>query len=509
MIRKAILVVLAVVIAAGIALALYARSVLASDNVRATLEAQLSASFGQPVRIGNAGASVFPRVALQLSDVAIGNPASVTVEQASVSTGLRGLFSRRIEDAEVVLAGGRVLLPAALALTTQAGDPGTQSSAEDGALTIVSVRLISLRNVQFVVGPTSLRFDMESALAGDRLDVSRLTATSERTKLEASGALTSVSASRGAFTVKAGVLDLDELINLASGFTTPVQEATDADRPSSAATMRLTLDITAPSGSLAGYGFSELTTKLEGMPSRILMEPLSLRAFGGTFKGKLEVNTSSSTPALTLRGNIAGINVARLAESAGIPGSISGSLGGTVALKSQGTDSAALVRSAHGSAAAAITNGSIPGLDMVRTIVLAFGKPSGAPPAGSGSAFTHLGGDFVIQNGVVRSDNLTFASRDFDMHGRASLRVQSGALVAVTDVELSKELTAQAGTDLRRYAQSDGRIVLPAHITGTIAQPSITLDLAAATRRALENELKRRAKSLLGDLFRKKKGGGS
>jgi hypothetical protein len=146
---------------------------------------------------------------------------------------------------------------------------------------------------------------------------------------------------------------------------------------------------------------------------------------------------------------------------------------------------------------------------MVRTIVLAFGKPAGAPPAGSGSAFTHLGGDFVIQNGVVRSDNLTFASRDFDMHGRASLRVQSGALDAVTDVVLSKELTAQAGTDLRRYAQSDGRIVLPAHITGTIAQPSITLDLAAATRRALENELKRRAKSLLGDLFRKKKGGGS
>jgi uncharacterized protein involved in outer membrane biogenesis len=349
---------------------------------------------------------------------------------------------------------------------------------------------------------------MESALTGDRLDVSSLTATSERSRLEATGALTNVSGMQGAFTVEAGMLDLDELLALASGFTSPAKQAGANDPGSAAEAMRLALDVTAASGSLAGYDFSDLTARLEGTPSRVELNPLALRTFGGHFKGALQVNTSTATPTLSLRGNVAEIDVARLADTAGVPGSITGQLGGTVVLNSRATDAATLVRSARGSAVVAIVNGTIPGLEMVRTIVLAFGKPAGAPPPGSGSAFTNLGGDFAIDDGVLRSENLTFASRDFDMRGRASLRVANGGLDALTDVVLSKELTAQAGTDLRRYAQSDGRIVLPARITGTISEPSISLDLAAATRRALENELKRRAKSLLDDLFRRKKGGG-
>ena len=169
----------------------------------------------------------------------------------------------------------------------------------------------------------------------------------------------------------------------------------------------------------------------------------------------------------------------------------------------------AMLRDARGTADAAITNGVIPGLEMVRTIVLAFGKPSGAPPQGSGSAFTRLAGTFNIGNGSLATNNLTFASRDFDMNGRASLHVASGALDAATNVVLSKELTAQAGTDLRRYAQSDGRVIVPARISGTLANQSVSIDLAAATQRALENELKRRAKGLLDDFFKKKKGGGA
>ena len=508
MIRKAILIIVAVIIVLGVALALYARSVLASENVRATLESQLTSYFGQPVRIGAAGASVFPRVALRLSDVAIGNPAAVDVDQVSISTGVRGLFSRRIEDAEVALTDGRVVLPSAMNLTTTSRDAPAQSNDHDGQVSIVSIRVISLRNVEVAAGPTSMRFDMESALTGDRLDVSSLTATSERSRLEATGALTNVSGMQGAFTVEAGTLDLDELLALASGFTSPAEQASANDPGSAAEAMRLALDVTAASGSLAGYDFSDLTARLEGTPSRVELDPLALRTFGGHFKGALHVNTSTATPTLSLRGNVAEIDVARLADTAGVPGSITGQLGGTVVLNSRATDSATLVRSAQGSAVVAIVNGTLPGLEMVRTIVLAFGKPSGAPPPGSGSAFTNLGGDFAIDDGVLRSENLTFASRDFDMRGRASLRVATGALDALTDVVLSKELTAQAGTDLRRYAQSDGRIVLPARITGTISEPSVSLDLAAATRRALENELKRRAKSLLDDLFRRKKGGG-
>jgi hypothetical protein len=71
-------------------------------------------------------------------------------------------------------------------------------------------------------------------------------------------------------------------------------------------------------------------------------------------------------------------------------------------------------------------------------------------------------------------------------------------------VVLSTELSAQAGVDLRRYAQQDGRVVVPATIGGTLQRPTVALDTAAAMRRALGNEIQRRTKSLLDGLFRRR-----
>jgi hypothetical protein len=71
---------------------------------------------------------------------------------------------------------------------------------------------------------------------------------------------------------------------------------------------------------------------------------------------------------------------------------------------------------------------------------------------------------------------------------------------------LSQELTAQAGTDLRRYASENGRVVVPATIGGTMTHPTVFIDPAAAAKRAAENELKRKAGSLLNGLIKKKGG---
>src|SRR5258708_18339286 len=88
-----------------------ARRVLGSDLVRVTLERQLSGRLGQPVHIGSATASLFPRVAVDLHDVAIGQPSSVQLAQLQVVTGARGLFSRKIADAELIVTDGQVAWP--------------------------------------------------------------------------------------------------------------------------------------------------------------------------------------------------------------------------------------------------------------------------------------------------------------------------------------------------------------------------------------------------------------
>jgi uncharacterized protein involved in outer membrane biogenesis len=502
MIRKVLGALVVLLLIGVVGLFLYARSVLSSESVRTTLEQQLSERLGQPVTIGSANASIFPRVALQLTDVTIGKASPMTVGRISIATGLGGLFSRRVEDAEIVLSEGRVPLPASLVLVPAASEE--TASADGASFTVVSVRVISLRDIDVVVGSTTLRVDLESALEGDRLAVSQLTAESPHTRLEASGELTSVKELQGTFSVNADPLDVDELLTLTSGMTS----ASPAPGPAGRAKptpMSLVVDIKASKGRFAGFDFSNLGTKLDARPGRISMSGLTLSMFGGTYDGTLNLDSSAATPRLQLRGSVKGIDVSQLATLAGAPGSITGQLAGSVALACDGTDASSMLRTARGTSSAQITNGVIPGLDMVRTIVLAFGKPTGAPPEGSGSAFSRLGGDFNLQNGLVRTDTLSFQSRDFDMNGRAALTVPGGAINATVDVILSEELTAQAGTDLRRYAQEDGRVIVPARISGTIGDPQVTPDITAAVARALQNELKRRAKSFIEGLFKKKK----
>jgi uncharacterized protein involved in outer membrane biogenesis len=209
-----------------------------------------------------------------------------------------------------------------------------------------------------------------------------------------------------------------------------------------------------------------------------------------------------------LTGDVSGLDVTQVLQSSGSPGGVTGRLTGSLAIEGGGGDAASLLRTARGTVSATIADGTLPHLDLVRRIVLAFGKPSGVPPEGAGTAFKRLGGKFALANATLTSDNLTLASRDLDMEGRGSFRLASGEVDVRGDVVLSPELTAQSGTDLRRYAQENGRVIVPATVMGRLDAPSVSIDVAAASRRALGNELKRRATDFLGGLFRKKKGGG-
>jgi uncharacterized protein involved in outer membrane biogenesis len=95
--KRAAILLLAILVVIGVALALFARSVLTGDNVRAAVAAQLSSALGQPVRIGSLGVSIYPRVTMDLGDVTIGEAGQVRLSSMHLATGLRGLFSRRIE----------------------------------------------------------------------------------------------------------------------------------------------------------------------------------------------------------------------------------------------------------------------------------------------------------------------------------------------------------------------------------------------------------------------------
>lgn len=474
---------------------------LVSDVMRSELERQLSAYLQQPVTIKSVRAAIYPRVSIALGDVAIGKEPAIALSDVRVVTGLRPLLSRRVEHAEVRIAGGRITLPLPFTLTPAVSPAVSQPVP---ALALESIDAITLRAITLVSGGQSWQIDADCAVNGDRLDVSQLSGSGPTTRMQASGTMTSISGLQGQFTAKAETLGIDEMLAFASGLAQPT---TTSGAPSAApASMRLTLELAAPAGRLAGYDFRSLTTTAVITPAGVALAPLSVSSFGGTFAGRLDVDTSRATPAMRLTGKVNGLDVTTVMQAAGAQaGSVTGTLGGSVSLAATGTETLALMRSARGTVDATIVNGTMPHLDLVRPIVLAFGKPNGAPPAGSGSTFTRLGGRFALADGTMTSDDVAMASRDFDLAGGGTVKLASGAVGARANVVLSKELTSQAGVDLRRYAQEDGRVVVPATIGGTLQQPSVSLDMAAAAKRALTNEIERRTRSLLDDFFKRKK----
>jgi len=428
---------------------LLVRTLVPADLVRTAIEQQLSAKLGQPVHIASASASVLPQIAVDLHDLTIGQPAAVQLGRMRLVTGLGGLLSRRVEDASIVIENGRIQWPLPFAF-------GNANGAQAGSpyLTIASVRQIQFRSITVVTALPPITIDLDASLSGDRVDVTRLSARSERNRIEASGAVTSLARLEGKFQAR-GELTVDD------------------------------------------YTARNFNATITVSPTGISLSPMTFGMFDGTFGGGLSVNLRHAVPQAQLHGSVERLDVADVVKNTGSSGGITGRLVGAVSLIAQGTDGASLMRSAHGNFHATIVDGTLPYINVVRPVVLAFGRPSGAAPSGSGSSFSTLAGVFTLSNSTLATENLTLEARDFSARGPAKLNLGSGALQSHVDLVLSQELTAQAGTDLRRYAEQNGHVVLPATVGGTLTHPTVFVDTVAAMRRAAENEVKRKAGSFL------------
>jgi hypothetical protein len=98
---------------------------------------------------------------------------------------------------------------------------------------------------------------------------------------------------------------------------------------------------------------------------------------------------------------------------------------------------------------------------------------------------------------VFRAEAMSLHSRDVDLVGSGTLTTATKALNGRFDISLSEALSAQAGNDLQRFTREGNRVVLPANLAGTLENPRVTIDAAAAVTRGLKNELGNRLKGLL------------
>jgi uncharacterized protein involved in outer membrane biogenesis len=494
--KRIVLLVLALAAVVVLSVAAAAYWFLGGDGIRLALERQASGWLGQPVRIASATGQVFPRLGIQLREVRIGEPVKIQLADVEVSTSLRSLLSRRIEDAEVVISDSRLELPLPIATQSDDGSAGAnQPTAGAGPpVEIVSVRAIALRDIVLASRGREITVSADAALTGSELKLTRFAAASGRTRLNASGTIALGERIEARLDASANRLDMDELLVLVSAF---LPDKTSSKAGSGAAPAHVTAHISADAATAASVDARMFSTDLTLDNARVTLNPLRFELFGGKYEGAITATLGDALD-VRLTSRVADIDVAQLAAFGGVPDTVTGRLSGSATVLGRGSDLASMLQSARGDGSASIVNGTIKRLNLIRTVVLFFGRPQPDTAPGA-DAFERIDAKFSLAQEVVNAQEFLMRSPDADIDGTGSLSLASKTLNGTAELRLSEALSKQAGTDLVRFTREGNRVLLPARISGTLSAPRITIDAAAAAQRGLKNEIERR----LRDLFRR------
>jgi uncharacterized protein involved in outer membrane biogenesis len=504
--RKVLLGTFVVVLVAVAGLFLWARAALTGEGVRTALASQLSQALGQPVGIGDLGVDLFPGIGVQLEGVTIGAPPRIEVRDLSVTTGLWGLISRRIENATVSLNGARIDLPLPTFAFGAADPEATAAAAAAAPLEIASVDRIRLRDVEIVSGGRTVRGDVDASLRGQALTLDAVRLAADGTTVEATGEITDLSGPVGELQLQADMLRLDDLMAFGGDFSKGLGEDGPATAEGDESGMDLRVSLEAERASFGELALEDVSGSARLTEDGMSVDPVAFGVFGGRYEGTLALE-NGDVPTFGWKAVLTGVDVAEAMRLAADDDLVTGRLSGRIDLTGRGTEPEAAVESVEGTARVEIVDGVVRNLGLVRTIVVATSGRADAPPAevpeSRDEAFSRLAATLTIANGVARTSDLQFESDDLSLTAAGEVRLDGSAIALDGRVQLSDELSKQAGRDLVRYTQEEGRVTLPVKVRGTLEAPSVQIDVADLTRRAIQN----RATDEVKELLKKRLGG--
>ncbi|HEV2984484.1 MAG TPA: AsmA-like C-terminal region-containing protein, partial [Vicinamibacterales bacterium] len=476
-------------------------------------------ALGQPVKVGSIGATIYPRVTVNLGQVSIGEPARIQVQALHVGADFGALLSRHIEHARLELTGARVELPLP---AFSIGSGSTSGPSSKPPVDIVSIDAIALRGVEIVSGGRTLTGDVVVVPDGKGLTLQKVTFRADRARIDVTGRIVDLSGPVGDVAIKAGTLNFDQLLAFANDFATGtvMRTSTGASSartrptnpeagPTGVLPMNIAVSVEADRATMGLLTLDKLEGKARITADAMTFETIGFGVFGGRYDGSL-VFTLGAVPDFKLNARLTGVDMAVATAFAGNPGTISGRLSGTLNLTGRGMDASSVMKAAHGAARVNIVNGAVKNLGLVRSIVVATSGRADAAGAGGGTRdepFTKLGATLTVAGGSASTEDLRFESKDLLLAAAGIVRLDGSAVNLTGQVQLSDELSKQAGRDLVRYTQEGGRVTLPATITGSADAPHVTIDVASMAKRALTNraneEAQKALKKGLSGLFKK------
>ncbi len=212
---------------------------------------------------------------------------------------------------------------------------------------------------------------------------------------------------------------------------------------------------------------------------------LSLKAFGGDIAASGSATTTSS-PRISVKPNIAGVDIyALLKQFAGFE-KIEGraTVGGSLAM--QGSDTGALKNSLTGNLTTRVTDGAWRGINVAKTIRDAKAALSGLKGGEQTVAtnnvektdFSELTASILFNQGVAANKDLTMKSPLLRVNGEGEVNLKADDINYLLKAALVNTSKGQEGAD---RDQLHG-VTVPIRIKGPTSAPKYSLDLTAALK---------------------------
>lgn len=511
--RHLLIAAVVLVVIGVVTIALSLRS-LQSGDLRAGIEARLSASLGHPVSIGNIGVSLFPPslsgTNVRIGDTKVQAPA-LEVARVRILPRLRSLLSGEVVVEQLTLDGfvvsvlrdekGAWHVPAAVPAPTAGGGSGPV------------VETVRISNGRVRVFDRARGADLREASSIDDLGAEMRVEGGGLALSPITGRIGSAEISGEAGTDGSGVR-LDFSAKTIADDDLPVfLRLLGSDRPeflrlAEPASASVVLRVDRRTSQLSGKGTLKAPrVRLEPLQldkfdapftiqgSRLVFQPMTFALYGGTHEGGVTVRLSETPPQWITDSRVRGLDAGDfLTALNGSDQRLDGTASVTASLR--GRVGEPLDRTVSGSMQMTVTNGVIRDFPMLVAINRALRL---AERAEGDTRFERLSGTFAIAAGQAMTEDLVLQAS----HIRAEVKGRIGAdrSLALRGIAvLSPERSAQAVRSIRELAalrNDSGEVELPLTISGTLEAPSFGLDLQAALEKGLKNELQRRIRRFI------------
>lgn len=341
----------------------------------------------------------------------------------------------------------------------------------------------------------SAKLDVQFNASSNSAEISQLRFALDDSVFTGSAKVSGFTTPAITFDADVNSFNLDHYLPVASAQQTSEQDTSQSGSDQGGATTEidlsflntLTLDGKLHVGQLVAYDmtFNDATLAIGVHDGVLTIKPLASGFYDGSINIVARVDASSDVPQYSLQANLNSLKFAPLLKDLVGTDLVSALANMKLDLTSSGSTVNAIKQALDGTISFDLSNGTFHGFNLARLVAVARNQlTGGGTTLADGSKttpFSHLGGTFNINNGVLSGDGLDLDTKYLGAIGQGQYNLLANNL----DYHLKIQVDEKNAGPLSEIAG----LIVPIHLTGSLLSPQYSIDVEAALKALAQQHL--------------------